>query len=96
MDSRYARFDVENLSLRDELAIDRTLLANERTLMAYVRTAMALLIAGATMIHFAQQGWFLAAGVVCLPAGLLCGGVGLVRFLRIQRSIGRALRERQA
>jgi putative membrane protein len=95
MDSKYARFESGDLTLRDELAVDRTLLANERTLLAYLRTAMALLIAGATMIHFATEGWFIAVGLACLPAGLGCGTVGLVRFFRIQQSIESALRKKR-
>jgi len=89
--SHYARFEAGDLTLRDMLALDRTLLANERTLLAYLRTAMALLIAGATMINFAEKRWFLAVGVTCLVAGIVCGIVGVFRFLRTQRSIGRTL-----
>lgn len=95
-ESRYSRFGKGELTLRDELALDRTLLANERTLLAYLRTAMALLIAGATMIHFANEGWFLAVGVVCLFAGIVCGVIGTLRFLKTQRSISRALNRPQA
>ena len=51
----YQRFLKEELILRDELAIDRTLLANERTLMAYVRLAITLIIAGVSIIHFAME-----------------------------------------
>ncbi len=93
--SNYDRFKPDDLTLRDELAVDRTLLANERTFLAYLRTGMALMIAGATMIHFANQGWFLAVGIACLPAGLVCGATGLIRFLSIHRSIGQALRKQQ-
>lgn len=93
--SHYDRFEAGDLTLRDMLALDRTLLANERTLLAYLRTAMALLIAGATMIHFANEGWFLGVGVACLCAGIVCGIVGALRFLKTQRSIGRALSSRK-
>ena len=55
-DSPYERFDSDDLILRDELAIDRTLLANERTLLAYLRSGVALLIAGVSIIHFSQEG----------------------------------------
>ncbi len=44
----YARFKGEDLILRDELAINRTILANEATLLAYVRSALTLIIAGVT------------------------------------------------
>lgn len=59
----YTRFEKTRLILRDELPIDRTLLANERTLLAYLRSGVALLIAGVTTIHFAEESWFLGVGV---------------------------------
>jgi putative membrane protein len=37
MSPPYDRFKNNELILRDELAVDRTLLANERTLLAYLR-----------------------------------------------------------
>ena len=85
--SPYAKFDRNELLLRDELAIDRTLLANERTLMAYLRSGVALLIAGVSIIHFAQYGWFWAVGAACLPAGIVTAIVGVLRYRRMNRSI---------
>ncbi len=90
----YARFADNKLILRDELAIERTLLANERTLLAYLRSGVALIIAGVTMIHFSEQGWFLVVGVFCLPAGIACAIIGVVRFRRVNRSMA-SIRERR-
>lgn len=86
-DSPYGRFDGADLILRDELAIDRTLLANERTLLAYLRSAVALLIAGVTIIHFSQEGWFWAVGVACIPTGIITGIVGVTRYRRMNGAI---------
>ena len=89
-DTAYSRFRKDtkhDLILRDELAIDRTLLANERTLLAYLRAAVALVIAGITIMHFAQDDGFFIVGVVCIPAGILTGGVGIVSFRRMKRAI---------
>ncbi|NTV92472.1 MAG: DUF202 domain-containing protein, partial [Chlorobiaceae bacterium] len=61
------RFACGDLILRDELAIDRTLLANERTLLSYLRSGVALLIAGVSIIHYSQDGWFLSVGFFCIP-----------------------------
>jgi len=83
----YSRFSQAQLILRDELAIDRTLLANERTLLAYLRSGVALVIAGATMIHFSQHGWFRFAGTACIPSGIICAIIGVVRYVRMNRSI---------
>ena len=85
--SPYERFDSDDLILRDELAIDRTLLANERTMLSYLRSGVALLIAGMSIIHFSQEGWFLAVGIASIPIGLVTGIVGAVRYQRMNRSI---------
>jgi putative membrane protein len=87
MNPAYSRFENTQLILRDELAIDRTLLANERTLLAYLRSAVALLIAGASIIHFSIRGWFLILGIACLPGGLIVGLVGFWRYRTIYNSL---------
>lgn len=86
-DTPYSRFEGEDLILRDELAIDRTLLANERTLLAYLRAAVSLVIAGVSIIHFSQAGWFWAVGIACLPAGVATGIVGVRRYQRMSNAI---------
>lgn len=83
----YSRFGGEKLILRDELAIDRTLLANERTLLAYLRSAVTLLLAGASIMHFAQPSWFQTLGIACLPAGILTAAIGVIRYVGMNRSI---------
>jgi putative membrane protein len=85
--SPYERFDSDDLILRDELAIDRTLLANERTLLSYLRSGIALLIAGVSIIHFSQEGWFWAVGIACIPTGFITGVVGVLRYQKMNRSI---------
>ena len=83
----YERFLREELILRDELAIDRTLLANERTMMAYVRLAITLVIAGISIIHFAMEKWFETAGFLCVPLGIAAGFVGWHRYQKMDRQI---------
>lgn len=83
----YARFESTKLILRDELAIDRTLLANERTLLAYLRSAVALLIAGVSILHFSNTAWFGAVGILCLPAGIATGIIGTMRYRRMNEAI---------
>lgn len=78
---------IEGLNLADELAISRTLLANERTLLAYLRSSVALIIAGITIIHFTPSGWFLGVGFACVPVGVVFGGIGLDRYLKMNRRI---------
>jgi len=83
----YSRFETANLILRDELAIDRTLLANERTLLSYLRSAVALVIAGVSIIHFSHQAWFTAVGIACIPFGLYAAQVGSVRYRKMDKAI---------
>jgi len=86
-DPIYSRFGASTLILRDELAIDRTILANERTLLAYLRSGVALLIAGVSIMHLAQAVWFWWVGLGCIPLGLAAVVVGVARY----RVMGRAI-----
>ena len=83
----YAQFNTSELILRDHLAVDRTLLANERTLLSYLRSGVALFIAGISIIHFSNQGWFAAVGFFCLPCGVLTVMFGSQRFRKMNRAI---------
>jgi len=83
----YSRFNCNDLILRDELAVDRTLLANERTLLAYLRSGVALLIAGLSIINFSLKDWFWVVGIARLPAGILTTIVGISRYRRMKKSI---------
>lgn len=86
-ESIYGRFDKTDLILRDELAIDRTLLANERTLLSYLRAGMTLLIAGASIIHFATRDWFWMLGVACLPLGAVAIVIGVTRYRKMNKAL---------
>lgn len=85
--SPYSKFDNSDLILRDELAVDRTLLANERTLLAYLRLGIALVIAGLSIMEFARADWYWVIGIVCIPGGLTTSIVGVLRYLRMNASI---------
>jgi len=87
MDNLYERFKKSELILRDELAIDRTLLANERTLLAYLRSGVALLLAGITFIHFAPGTALTMIGIICLPVGVIIIGLGTLRFYKVKSRI---------
>ena len=86
-DKPYFKFENDDLILRDELAIDRTLLANERTLLAYLRSGVALLIAGTSIMHFSDQGWFRMVGASCIPTGIITGAVGVMRYRKMNNAI---------
>ncbi len=88
----YARFEQDDLTLRDVLAIDRTLVANERTMLGYVRTTLAMLGAGAALLHFFNEetsqyaGW----GFVALSIPTL--GIGVWHYLQRRRALGPLIR----
>lgn len=83
----YQRFLRNESILRDELAINRTILANERTLLAYIRTALTLIIAGVSFLHFVESGPLRELGAVFAVAGVLAGGYGFHRFGRMKQHI---------
>jgi putative membrane protein len=83
----YTQFFSADLILRDQLAIDRTLLANERTLLSYLRSGVALFIAGISIIHFSHEAWFTAVGFVCLPCGVVTVFFGSNRYKKMDMAI---------
>ena len=83
----YAKFKKGQLILRDELAIDRTLLANETTLLAYMRLSISLTIAGVSIVHFAMEEWFRTIGILCVPVGIGAGMVGWWRYNKMGKEI---------
>ncbi|OGV31734.1 MAG: hypothetical protein A2020_05435 [Lentisphaerae bacterium GWF2_45_14] len=88
----YDRFLRKELILRDELAVDRTILANERTLMAYLRSALTLFIAGITFLHFFEFGELFWIGIAAIPSGLIVAVFGVLRYRTMNASI-RAIRD---
>lgn len=97
--SPYTDVSSENMTLRDHLAVDRTVLANERTLLAYARTALALFIAGISLVHlpylnpkarldiqiYAIVGW---SGVAVSAIVVLIGYLRYRRFRSLIRAAG--------
>jgi putative membrane protein len=82
------QFTVEELILRDHLALDRTRLANERTLLAYLRTALMLLVAGATAVKFvAETASVVVSGWLFIGLGIVVAVLGTWRFLTMRRDI---------
>lgn len=84
----YARFEKNELTLRDALAIDRTIAANERTLLGYIRTTLAMLGAGAALLHFFDDrapqlaGW----GLVGVSVPVL--GIGIWHYIQRRNALG--------
>ncbi len=83
------------LPLRDQLALDRTVLANERTLLAYLRTFIGLVASGAALWKLFEVGW--AQGVaavffVCAPIAL---AVGFARYNKMNKRMNRIMEHKE-
>ena len=84
------QFTVEELILRDHLAIDRTRLANERTLLAYLRTALMLVVAGATAEKvMGGSPTVVITGWTFIGFGGVVAAFGIWRFLAMKREINK-------
>lgn len=79
---------MEDSQVRDQLALERTLLANERTLLAYLRSALAFAAAGAAILHFyAQQALLVTLAWGLIAAGAAIGIWGGYRFAQVRRRL---------
>jgi putative membrane protein len=80
--------------LRDQLAVDRTLLANERTLLAYVRTSLALVAAGAGLLQFFDAFGTRIAGWLLIALGAIALPIGVWRYLNVRSDLLRSRDDR--
>lgn len=85
--------DPPPLPLRDELALDRTVLANERTLLSYVRTALGLLGGGAAAVELFDSAVVAILGWTFIAAALVVTVIGVAGYQRMRRKIRRAREE---
>jgi putative membrane protein len=83
--SRFIHENKEELTLRDYLAIDRTLLANERSFLAYVRTAFTLFIAAVSIIKFFDVPYARMVGEILMGISGLIFVQGLLRYRAMER-----------
>ncbi|MFK7735597.1 MAG: YidH family protein [Pirellulaceae bacterium] len=80
----YSETPPEELTLRDHLARDRTVLANERTLLAYLRTGFGFSAGGVTLMRFfADDAALYAGGIGLIFTGGVISLFGILRFWRV-------------
>ena len=79
----------EDTSVRDRLALERTLLANERTLLAYIRTGLTITAAGFAVAHFLDSRVAIGAGGAVMLAGITAISLGVWRFRSVLRRLRR-------
>ena len=77
----------KDLVLREYLALERTKLANETTLLAYIRTGLYFLVAGSTLGHVIGTEFWKVLGTPLIIAGVLIMIIGVIRFVRLKKSI---------
>lgn len=69
---------IEETTLRDELARERTVLANERTLLAYGRTTLGLIGLSVIIFKFTEDPTFaVVAGSLALFGAAIIAMLGL-------------------
>ena len=81
------------MDLKDELAIQRTVLANQRTLLTFFNASLALVIAGLTLIKF-FSGLIHGLGWAFLPAGSILSLYGFRNYFVHKRMIEAAYKAR--
>jgi len=86
----YEQFADTDLILRDQLAIDRTILANERTFLAYCRTCLAMILTGAGCIKLFESPFSYVAGWMLIVLGLVVVIVGIWHSRAMARNINTA------
>ena len=84
----YAKFEPDQLIIRDLLALDRTVLANERTLLSYIRTSLMLAASGFTLVKVLPESTeFIILGYILLPLAACTFAYGYWRFRRTRRAL---------
>lgn len=85
----------KDLILRENLAIERTLMANDRTVLSFIRTALYFAIAGLTLHQLVPQvvgagaTWlFFALAALLLGIGLYKYAVQLRKIKAYRRQVG--------
>lgn len=94
-DSPYSEIPKDRLILRDQLAIDRTILANERTFLAYIRTALALIATGGAAMRFFDSTLLEALGWIFITLGIITVVIGRFRYRKVKRLIELEEKERE-
>jgi len=77
----------QNLTITEELAIDRTKLANERTLLAFFRTFVVLLSSGLAIIKLEFLENIYIFGVVLMIVAVIVFLYGTIHYFKVKKRI---------
>jgi len=84
----------KSMSLRDELAIERTKLAQERTHLAYIRTGITLILGGTFIIGYFPEGSpYLYVGYAALVIAVLFEAYGFYHHKKTKRFVDTVINE---
>lgn len=83
----YENVNIQDLTLRDVLAVDRTALAYERTALGWVRTGAGGFLAGVTLAKLFETEAVIVLGGGLMVVSPLLALVGVVRVMRAWRRI---------
>lgn len=75
------------LSLSDELSIERTKLANDRTLLSFIRTSLYFSVAGmtiTTLLNF-EMDWLIA--IIFYVISVFIFVLGFIRYFRLRSKL---------
>lgn len=77
----------DKLSLSEQLALDRTILANERTFLSYSRTSLTVFVVGVTFIKLFNFPIIEILGWVFLPISFVIFFLGVRTFKKIRAEL---------
>jgi len=80
-------FFMNELQVRDQLAIERTKLANERTFLAYFRSSVVFLSSGIAIFKIQYLQEIKTIGIVLIVLGPILFLAGITHYLQKQRKI---------
>ena len=84
----YASFNPNELTIRDLLALDRTVLANERTFLSYVRTAVVFGGSGITILKlFPDQPILIPPAYAFIFITPVVFFLGYKRYMRTRKAL---------
>jgi putative membrane protein len=77
----------KDLILREQLALQRTILANQSTFLAFIRTSMYFLVAGLTINNVLDVKYGPLVEIVFMITSILLFFVGLINYRLQQKKI---------
>ena len=79
--------NLEDMILRDYLALDRTKLANERTLLSYIRAFIYFIVSGVGFIELTNNILYTYIGIILAAISPVLLIVGIYRFIKLKKTL---------